>query len=119
VVFQKYHTRPAFKLWRIFAIWRNYFRKNNILSNIPFLNRQKNLKSKKSPCFKQGNQDLNFFDKFLLSLLVYSQMWLNFLVDDRQCGNMTNLEKKHCTRPTLVRPMVLGDMFLAQNNSGK
>jgi hypothetical protein len=47
-------------------------------------------------------------------------MWLNFLVDDRQCGNMTKLEKKnHCTRPTLVCPMVLGDIFLAQNNSGK
>jgi hypothetical protein len=28
-------------------------------------------------------------------------------------------KKKHCTRPTLVCPMVLGDMFLAQNNSGK
>ncbi len=46
-------------------------------------------------------------------------MWLNFLVDDLQCGNMTKLEKKHCTRPTLVQPMVLGDMFLAQNNGSK
>jgi hypothetical protein len=32
---------------------------------------------------------------------------------------MTKLEKKHCTRPTLVQPMVLGDMFLAQNNGSK
>jgi hypothetical protein len=32
--------------------------------------------------------------KILLSELVYSQMWLNLVVDDCQCGNTTTLKKK-------------------------
>jgi hypothetical protein len=34
------------------------------------------------------------FNKIVLSWLVYSQTWLNLLVDDRQCGNITKLKGK-------------------------
>ncbi len=51
---------------------------------------------------------------FLLSYLLYSQIWLNFLVDDHQFGYITKLNKtKACSQTVpLPRPaFVLGAKF--------
>jgi hypothetical protein len=51
---------------------------------------------------------------FLLSYLVYSQIWLNFLVDDHRFGYITKLKKtKTCSQtvPLLWPAFVLGAKF--------
>jgi hypothetical protein len=41
-----------------------------------------------------GSQNIERFLFFLLSYLAYSQIWLNFVVDDHQFGYITEMKPK-------------------------
>jgi len=89
----------------------NLFIKKTIMSNIPFFPieyRKRNSKKSSyfytfSKLFKQVARTKKNFNKCILSYLVYSQTWLNFLVDGCQCGHSTKLRKKN-TEIRLVNP---------------
>jgi hypothetical protein len=81
----------SFFVWHFFVIWWNLFSKNNILSNIPCLQKKEgrswniyiyNHHVESTHCSNLNSHYIKIFIHFLLWWLVYSQMWLNLI----SCG---------------------------------